>query len=58
MNGDKSELVLIEDLLQAGATLPLPALGEFWVKYDGATYNYLAPPFANFNPFLPIPCPF
>ena len=40
------------------AGLPLPALGKFWLKYDGSSYNYLAPPFANFNPFLPIPCPF
>ena len=39
------------------AGLPLPALGEFWVKYDGDSYAYLAPPFSNFNPFLPIPCP-
>lgn len=38
--------------------LPLPALGKFWVKYDGYFYTYFAPPFANFNPFLPIPCPF
>ena len=39
-------------------SLPLPALGEFWVKYDGDSYTYLAPAFSNFNPFLPIPCPF
>lgn len=40
------------------AGLPLPALGKFWVGYDGENYTYLAPPFSNFNPFLPIPCPF
>ena len=33
MNGDKSELVLIEDLLQAGATLPLPAPDAARVVY-------------------------
>jgi len=40
------------------AGLPLPANGEFWVKYDGDFYTYVAPPFSNFTPFVPIPCPF
>lgn len=40
------------------AGLPLPPDGEFWVKYDGDFYNYYAPPFSNFTPFVPIPCPF
>lgn len=34
----------------------LPSLGDTWVKHDGSYYVYEGPPFANFNPFLPIPC--
>lgn len=42
------------------AGLPLPPLAEAWVTEDDQFYEYYdqPAPFANFNPFLPIPCPF
>lgn len=41
------------------AGLPLPALGETWIKNASDFYYYPGVVgFSNFNPFLPIPCPF
>jgi hypothetical protein len=40
------------------AGIPLGPDGKFWVQYDGNYYVYNAPAFANFTPFVPIPCDF
>src|SRR5690606_29005304 len=39
------------------ASLPLPGLGEEWVKYSGNFFSYPGELFGNFDPFVPIPCP-
>src|SRR5690606_19843844 len=38
------------------ASLPLPGLGEEWVKYSGNFFSYPGELFGNFDPFVPIPC--